>query len=315
MDTFPERQASFEKLYLTLDRINDAEAEKTYNIGMQYKKMKKVISAEYYLGKVPQRWPNSPWAVKAKTELAAAREDAAQAVQAQQDHHPAGGHRSLHERRADGRHGRHGRHGHGRHGHGRHGRHGYARRDDVMRRIASGDDGPRVGIATARRGGRVGRVAWRSVASASLARRLRQPADGTAASGASDEGGFLGWHMQAPFDTSEVKTVFVYFKSQRFRRDLQLMLEESVAKEISMRTPYRVVGTPDKADSILEGVITVDDKNLVVEAPTNLPRQITATMTVWINWKHNPPLESEINQQPTQSPSRSPSCRSWARPR
>ena len=70
MDTFPERQASFEKLYLTLDRINDAEAEKTYKIGMQYKKMKKVISAEYYLGKVPQRWPNSPWAVKAKTELA-----------------------------------------------------------------------------------------------------------------------------------------------------------------------------------------------------------------------------------------------------
>ena len=70
MDTFPERQASFEKLYLTLDRINDAQAEKTYNIGMQYKKMKKVISAEYYLGKVPQRWPNSPWAVKAKTELA-----------------------------------------------------------------------------------------------------------------------------------------------------------------------------------------------------------------------------------------------------
>jgi hypothetical protein len=118
--------------------------------------------------------------------------------------------------------------------------------------------------------------------------------------GASDEGGFLGWHMQAPFDTSEVKTVFVYFKSQRFRRDLQLMLEESVAKEISMRTPYRVVGSPAKADSILEGVITVDDKNMIVEAPTNLPRQMSATTTVWINWRHNPPTELEKNQQPTQ---------------
>jgi hypothetical protein len=115
---------------------------------------------------------------------------------------------------------------------------------------------------------------------------------------ASDEGGFLGWHMQAPFDTSEVKTVFVYFKSQRFRRDLQLMLVESVTKEINMRTPYRCVGNPDQADSILEGVITVDDKNLIVEAPTNLPRQLATTMTVWVNWKHNPPLESEKNQQP-----------------
>ena len=70
MNTFPDRQASFEKLYLTLDHINDAQAEKTFTIGMYYKRTKKVASAEYYLGKIPQRWPNSPWAVKAKTELA-----------------------------------------------------------------------------------------------------------------------------------------------------------------------------------------------------------------------------------------------------
>jgi hypothetical protein len=116
---------------------------------------------------------------------------------------------------------------------------------------------------------------------------------------ASDEGGFFGWHVNAPFDTSEIKTVYVFFKSQRFRRDLQIMLEESVTKEINMRTPYRTVGRLDQADAILEGVITVDDKNLIVEAPTNLPRQLSTTMTVWISFKHNPPKESEKNLQPT----------------
>ena len=30
----------------------------------------KVASAEFYFGKIPQRWPNSPWAVQAKAELA-----------------------------------------------------------------------------------------------------------------------------------------------------------------------------------------------------------------------------------------------------
>jgi hypothetical protein len=115
---------------------------------------------------------------------------------------------------------------------------------------------------------------------------------------AGGEGGFLGWHMQAPFDTSDAKTVFVYFKSNRFRRDLQLMLTEAVTKEISMRTPYRVVGNPEQADAILSGTITVDDKNLIVEAPTNLPRQLSTMLTVWINLKHNPPLESEKDQQP-----------------
>src|SRR6516165_10868735 len=67
----------------------------------------------------------------------------------------------------------------------------------------------------------------------------------------SSEGGFFGWHFNAPFDTSEVKTVFVQFKSQTFRRDVQLRLAEAVQKEISMRSPYRVVGSPAQADSIL----------------------------------------------------------------
>ena len=85
--------------------------------------------------------------------------------------------------------------------------------------------------------------------------------------GSADKDGFFGWHVGAPFDTSDVKTVFVYFKTQTFRRDLQLMLTEAVTKEINLRTPYRVVGNPEEADSILRGVITVTDKNLVVEAP------------------------------------------------
>ena len=69
MQSFPERQASFEKLYHTLDVINEAQAEKTYSEGLYYKRIGKVASAEFYFGKIPQRWPNSPWAVKAKSEL------------------------------------------------------------------------------------------------------------------------------------------------------------------------------------------------------------------------------------------------------
>jgi outer membrane protein assembly factor BamD (BamD/ComL family) len=70
MSTFPDRQASFEKLYHTLDVINEAQAEKTFQDGMYYKRVGKVASAEFYFGKIPQRWPSSPWAVQAKAELA-----------------------------------------------------------------------------------------------------------------------------------------------------------------------------------------------------------------------------------------------------
>jgi outer membrane protein assembly factor BamD (BamD/ComL family) len=68
--TFPEQEASYEGLYHTIDVINNAEAEKTFLTGSYYKRVKKVASAEYYFGKIPQRWPGSPWAAKAKVELA-----------------------------------------------------------------------------------------------------------------------------------------------------------------------------------------------------------------------------------------------------
>ena len=58
---------------------------------------------------------------------------------------------------------------------------------------------------------------------------------------------------------------------QSFRRDVNLQLTELVIKEIEQRTPYKVVGTPEEADTILDGTINFADKNLVVENPYNLP--------------------------------------------
>jgi hypothetical protein len=115
----------------------------------------------------------------------------------------------------------------------------------------------------------------------------------------SEDNGFFGWHFHAPFDTSEVKTVMVFFKTQSFRRDIEKQLTEAVIKEITLRTPYKVVGRREDADSLLSGVITFADKNLVVEAPTNLPRELNATITVTTNWTHNPPTEIEEARPPT----------------
>jgi len=113
------------------------------------------------------------------------------------------------------------------------------------------------------------------------------------------DNGFCGWHVHAPFDTSEVKTVAVFFKTQTFRRDLEKQLTEAVMKEIELRTPYKVVGKHENADSLLTGVINTDAKNLIVEAPTNLPRQLNASITVATRWTHNPPTDIEDKQIPT----------------
>ena len=74
-----------------------------------------------------------------------------------------------------------------------------------------------------------------------------------------------------------IHTVFVpVFRSNSFCRDIQLLLTEAVTKEIEERTRYKVVGTLDEADAILEGTVNTADKNLVVEDPLNLPRPFSA---------------------------------------
>ncbi len=108
-----------------------------------------------------------------------------------------------------------------------------------------------------------------------------------------------GYTMRAPFDKS-VKTVFVpVFRTQSYRRDLNLNLCEMVQKEIMQRSPYKVVGRPEGADTILEGTINFADKNIVVENPFNLPRELSATVSVVVKWTHNPPTEAEKSKPPT----------------
>jgi hypothetical protein len=66
---FPERQTGNDKLYHTLDLINDQYAERAYTTALYYKKTGKIISAEYYFSMVSAKWPKSEWAKKSKAEI------------------------------------------------------------------------------------------------------------------------------------------------------------------------------------------------------------------------------------------------------
>ncbi len=106
-----------------------------------------------------------------------------------------------------------------------------------------------------------------------------------------------GYSLRAPYDAG-IKTVYVpVFKSVTFRRDINFMLTDLVIKEIERRTPYKVVGKPEGADSTLEGTITYSEKNVIVESPFNLPRQLTSTIIVAATWTDNT-LEEKKNPNP-----------------
>ena len=70
MAEFPERQATADGLYHTLDLIRDQEAERAYTTARYYVRAGKPTSAEYYYGLIVNKWPKSKWAGEARKEMA-----------------------------------------------------------------------------------------------------------------------------------------------------------------------------------------------------------------------------------------------------
>ncbi len=82
----------------------------------------------------------------------------------------------------------------------------------------------------------------------------------------------------------DVQTVYVpMIESDSFRRDLGERLTEAVIKEIELKTPYKVVGTPD-ADSILSTRLVGETKRIVVENRNDDPRAIEVNMSAEVTW-------------------------------
>lgn len=82
----------------------------------------------------------------------------------------------------------------------------------------------------------------------------------------------------------DVRTVYVpMIETTSFRRDLGERLTEAVVKEIELKTPFKVVGSPD-ADSILSVRMVSDTKRVTIENQNDDPRALEIAMAVEITW-------------------------------
>lgn len=83
---------------------------------------------------------------------------------------------------------------------------------------------------------------------------------------------------------SDVSTVYVpMIESDSYRRDLGERLTEAVIKEIELKTPYKVISTPD-ADSILSARLTVDTRRTLIENAFDDPRLAETELRAEVNW-------------------------------
>jgi len=98
--------------------------------------------------------------------------------------------------------------------------------------------------------------------------------------------GCAGYHFgnQSLYPT-HIHTVYVpIFGSNSFRRNLGERLTEAVQKQIELKTPYKVVGSAEKADSTLSGHIVGETKSLVVNSIEGDPRVAELNLAVEVSW-------------------------------
>ncbi|HEX4128593.1 MAG TPA: LPS assembly lipoprotein LptE [Pirellulales bacterium] len=82
----------------------------------------------------------------------------------------------------------------------------------------------------------------------------------------------------------DIQTVYVpMFDSTSFRRGLGEELTEAVVKEIELKTPFKVVNSPD-ADSVLAGKLVSDTKGVLVKPPTDEQRLVQIQYRVQVSW-------------------------------
>jgi hypothetical protein len=97
--------------------------------------------------------------------------------------------------------------------------------------------------------------------------------------------GCTGLHVgQQSLYRPGIRTIYVpIFESESFRADLGERLTEAVEKQIELKTPYKVVHTPN-ADSVLRGRIIREHKRVLAENAFDEPRSIGVDLEVEVNW-------------------------------
>jgi hypothetical protein len=97
--------------------------------------------------------------------------------------------------------------------------------------------------------------------------------------------GCIGYQVGAgSLYAPDVTTVYVpMIDSDSYRRDLGERLTEAVIKEIELKTPYKVVSTPD-ADSILSARLITDTRRTLIENAFDDPRLSETELRAEVSW-------------------------------
>jgi len=96
-----------------------------------------------------------------------------------------------------------------------------------------------------------------------------------------------------------ISSVYVeMFDNRSFWRGVEYKLTDALAKRIESQTPYKVVSSCDRADSIMNGqIVSIDQSKLSTERQTGRPLEKEVLLEAVVSWKNLKTGELLMNNQ------------------
>lgn len=96
-----------------------------------------------------------------------------------------------------------------------------------------------------------------------------------------------GYSNQTLYPTDVRSVCLDMFDNRSFRRGVEYTLSDALAKRIEATTPYKIVSSKDRADSVMSGqLLSIHESSLTVERELARPLEKEVILTAVVNWKN-----------------------------
>ena len=106
--------------------------------------------------------------------------------------------------------------------------------------------------------------------------------------GCAEIGTDAGGYSNESLFTKEVDSVCLeMFDNRSFRRGVEYELSDALAKRIEVETPYKIISSPDRADTVLSGrIVRVSESALSGERQSGRAMEKEVQLQAVVNWKN-----------------------------
>jgi len=107
-----------------------------------------------------------------------------------------------------------------------------------------------------------------------------------------------GYSNESLFPQEVSSVCLEMFDNQSFRRGVEYELSDALAKRIEAETPYKIISSPDRADTVISGqIVSIDESVLSMERELGYALEKEVQLTAVVNWKNLTTGELLIDNQ------------------